>query len=190
MRTVPETFFRQQPAPSYREDCQCVPASFCDALDVVLPFTSDIRQFLDARTKGSDILSNATLEDTLAEEEAATNTTEEIDNPIRRGRVLGLAAERVYVNADNETVEVEETATEAVTEAETEEPVTEEAEAEAEETVTEATETEEEASRVRRDIPLDLEGAESAPVPNDRQGVSVTQEYTTRGLLVDLHMIT
>lgn len=171
MNTVPETFFRPHSVATYREDCQCVPVSFCSIQDVVLPFTSDIRQFLDARNKGSNILSNATQEED--QKEPVTEAPQETENKIRRGRVLGLSAERVYVNGDEETTEdtpLDETVTEAV-EAETEQPLNEEAEAEG--PVTEAIQTEEE-SRVRRDV-VSESPVEDAPPPADaipRQGVS------------------
>lgn len=195
MNTVPNTFFRQEVEATYLEDCQCVQVDFCDAQDVVLPFTSDIRQFLDARTKGSDILSNATNEN-ATQEDAVTlaqileNASQKVavaekqgnESPIRRGRVLGLSAKRVYVNADNETVEVEQEeeavteVTEATTEEETEEPVTE-AESITEEAVTEETQKaeakqNEEESRVRRDVPTE---EDAVAVPSDRQGVSITK---------------
>ncbi|XP_045124700.1 uncharacterized protein LOC123512380 [Portunus trituberculatus] len=167
MNTVPDTLFRSQADPIYREDCQCVSVSFCAAHDVVLPFTSDIRQFLDARNQKSDILSNATETDQGQEQPA---TEEPQQNAVRRGRVLGLSAERVYVSGANETATdtaLEETVTEAVTEAATEQPLNEEMETETEEAVTETSLTEEE-SRVRRDVEAEEpveEPVEDAPSP-------------------------
>ena len=169
MNTVPDTFFRQQAVPTYREDCQCVSASFCSAQNIVLPFTSDIRQFLDARNNaGSDILSNSTLE-----EEVVTEAPQETVNSIRRGRVLGLSDERVYVSGDEETTEetpLDETVTEEVVEPQTEQPLNEDTETE---TVTEVIQTEEN-SRVRRDVVTEAP-VEDGPAPADaipRQGVS------------------
>ena len=44
----------------YPVDCQCVPAQYCSIEDLVARVDGDVSHLLDARTQGSEILSNAT----------------------------------------------------------------------------------------------------------------------------------
>lgn len=66
---------------AYREECQCVHASYCPIYDVVArSHPSDIRNLIDARNKGSEIFSNATdVEDnvttTVAPEDVNNNSS-------------------------------------------------------------------------------------------------------------------
>lgn len=165
---LPDTLFRpdRHLQATYREDCQCVRADFCSALDVV--HSSDIRQLLDARNKGSDILSNA------------TDSSEELDgdetqNSVRRARLLDLSAERV-VEENVTVVPAEEKAntTEEITNVGDEEHTTETTELEGEsaknDTAAEGVATKEgvaTVSRRRREAE-----EEKVAVSNDRQGVS------------------
>lgn len=57
---IQESHFRPQ-IPAYREECTCVYASYCPYSDVIARKASDdIRDIINARTRGSDIKSNST----------------------------------------------------------------------------------------------------------------------------------
>ncbi|XP_071520050.1 uncharacterized protein [Panulirus ornatus] len=171
LASVPQPLY-QQLAPTYREDCQCVPTPFCSDQDIVARSAPhDIRQLLDARNRGSDILSNDTESNVASEIEVTTG------NSVRRGRVLDLTDERVMVTTEaQETDEevTEENTTEAVTEVNTTEAVSEE---ETTEAVTEAPTVNDEETRVRREAD-DTDDTSDTPdltsVPNDRQGRQLT----------------
>lgn len=145
--SVSQPLFRPL-APTYREDCHCVPKPFCSDQDIVARNApSDIRELLDARNGGSNTLSN----DTESESSTAISESEvTTENSVRRGRVLGLTDQRVRV-----TEEIEEV-TESVTEEESTEAVTEASTVDGEET------------RVRREA----DESEAGSHPSDRQGVS------------------
>ncbi|XP_042887061.1 uncharacterized protein LOC122262915 [Penaeus japonicus] len=140
--------YREQ-APVYQEDCQCVPVQFCPAVDVIARSApEDFSQFLDARTKNTEILSNSTDEEAEDESQAVVRTA----SSSRRGKVLALPPLEPSNSAET-TEATTEVATEAFLEETTElveevtEEVTEEATEVPEEEVTEAV-TE---SRVRRE---------------------------------------
>lgn len=166
---IPDTLFRpdRHLQAAYREDCQCVRADFCSALDVV--HSSDIRQLLDARTRGSDILSNATDFTNATEEEGG-----ETQNSVRRARLLDLSAERVEENATVVPAEEKANTTEEITVVGDEEYTTETTELEGEsaknDTAADGVATKEgvaAVSRRRREAE-----EEKVAVSNDRQGVS------------------
>ncbi|KAK4288598.1 hypothetical protein Pmani_038384 [Petrolisthes manimaculis] len=168
---LPDTLFRpdRHLQAAYREDCQCVRADFCSALDVV--HSGNIRQLLDARTKGTGILSNAT---------DSTKKTEEVvaQNSVRRGRLLDLSAEKVEeedvteVPTEEKAITGEEIAIvedETTTESETAEL---EGESEKNDTATEEIVTKVGAvgvARRRREAE-----EEKVAVSNDRQGRQLT----------------
>ncbi|XP_045612616.2 uncharacterized protein [Procambarus clarkii] len=176
MSSVQQTLFRPL-TPAYREDCQCVPIPFCSDQDVIgRSAPGDIRELLDARNKGSDILSNATE---LTNSDAALVNENKLNaNSIRRGRVLGLSAETV-------TEETAEEVTDLITEVDTTETVPEEVTEEVNEDVTEAT-TEDvteavtvdgQETRVRRQANStdeQIAAPELESAPSDRQGRQLT----------------
>lgn len=75
---------------AYREECQCVHASYCQSYDVVgRNSPGDIRDLIDARNQGSDILSNATdVEDGVTSTVAPEDVTNQ--SSARQGKDLSL----------------------------------------------------------------------------------------------------
>lgn len=145
--------YREQ-EPQYREDCQCVPVQFCPAADVIARSApEDFSQFLDARTKKTEILSNSTDGEAPEDESQAFLRTA---SSSRRGKVLALPPLEAADSAET-TEPTTEAATEAFLEETTElaeevtEEVTEEATEMPEEEVTEAAPE----SRVRRESDAD-----------------------------------
>ncbi|XP_066975657.1 LOW QUALITY PROTEIN: serine protease filzig-like [Macrobrachium rosenbergii] len=137
-----QTLFRQQ-LPAYREDCQCVPVNFCSAQDVVpRNAPGDIRNMIDARTRGTNILSNATD----IENDGAVNVTGSLgfneikpQSSVRRGKALSgfdkthqklkmklksllKKQQQMQLKTTEYLYDYEEDVTEAVTEAATEVP--------------------------------------------------------------------
>ncbi|ROT71255.1 hypothetical protein C7M84_010432 [Penaeus vannamei] len=151
--------YREQ-EPQYREDCQCVPVQFCPAADVIARSApEDFSQFLDARTKKTEILSNSTDGEAPEDESQAFLRTA---SSSRRGKVLALPPLEAADSAET-TEPTTEAATEAFLEETTElaeevtEEVTEEATEMPEEEVTEAAPE----SRVRRESDADEAEAEA-----------------------------
>ncbi|XP_064117233.1 LOW QUALITY PROTEIN: serine protease filzig-like [Macrobrachium nipponense] len=178
-----QTLFRQQ-LPAYREDCQCVPVNFCSIQDVVpRNAPGNIRNMIDARTRGTHILSNATDIDN----DGAVNVTGSLGfneiNPqssVRRGKVLSgfdtdssEAVDETEVFTEEATTDATETTTEYLYDYEDDvtEAVTEAA--------TEVPEILDEKSRSRRDVNAtaleeeqqqDDEEEDSPAIYSDRQG--------------------
>nr|XP_053632780.1 uncharacterized protein LOC128688562 [Cherax quadricarinatus] len=185
MASVQQTLFRPL-APTYREDCQCVPIPFCADEDVIgRSAPGDIRELLDARSKPTDILSNAT--DIV--EKPATNVINATF--VRRGRVLDLSAQSVSEEIAEDATEsvIETDVTEAFTEGVLEDAATEAAtEEETTEEVTEAVTVMTEGTRVRRETNStddetaaahlstdeETQAPDLASAPSDRQGRQLT----------------
>lgn len=179
-----EPLFRPQ-QPTYREDCQCVTATFCSDQDVIgRSAPADLSNVIDARTRGTKILSNATdSEDSVT----GFSSNEELpqQSSARQGKVLQIFNFTLPENEETTEEVIEEATeepTEEVTENASEEPteeVTEEATEEPTEEVTEVSVDEvleeEEKSRVRRDTNTETEETEdTAAIYSDRQGRQLT----------------